>query len=378
MKHLLYIVFVCLFAACTSGVKQQENTENQNIATDTGSYYKRYEGTVAGQPVVLHLIKNSRLLTANYNYTKQGKPIELYFSADSGVVNGYTADEPPAQWDAQQQPQWKVVLDAKSITGKWISADKQKTYDIKLQEAYPAGSYQLGVWERSETIKLRADKKEPAALCSYMLLRLKDNAKKEYVDFYDKLLLKEITNDTTAKTIEESIEASMIAYGNQYKSELKEELDTEIGAWMNYSSTNEMNVIMNDDNWVIVALSAYAYTGGAHGNYGISYINIDMQSKKQWKMEDILTVDTAQLQALLEDEARKQYNMPATAKLEENYLTDKILPNGNVYITHTGITFVYNPYEIASYAQGIISLFIPYEKLKPLLQPVFKQRMGIN
>jgi len=378
MKHLLSIVFVCLFAACTSEVKQQENVDNQNIATDTGSYYKRFEGTVAGQPVVMHLIKNSRLLTASYYYTKQGKPIELYFSTDSGIVNGYTADEPPAQWDAQQQPQWKIVIDAKSISGKWISADKQKTHNINLQEAYPAGSYQLRVWERSEAIRLRADKEEPSASCSYMLLRLKDDAKKEYIDFYNRLLLKELMNDTTANTIEESIEASITAYGSEYKNELKEEPDTAVESWMNYASINEMNVVMNDNDWIVIRSSAYFYKGGAHGNYGVSYINIDMRNKKVWTMEDILTVDTLQLQTLLEAEARNQYNMSPTAKLEENYLTDEILPNGNVYITHTGITFVYNPYEIASYAQGIISLFIPYDKLKPLLQPAFKQRMGIN
>ncbi|OSZ82697.1 hypothetical protein CAP35_05390 [Chitinophagaceae bacterium IBVUCB1] len=377
MKWLLPIVLVCLFASCSNNAEQQKAVENQNITTDTAAYYKRYDGTIAGQPVVLHLVKNSRLLTATYYYTKQGKPIDLYFMADSGIANGYLADEPTEQLDAQQQPQWKVVITGNTITGKWISADKQKTHEINLQEAYPAGSYQLTAWERNETIKLRTDKEEPAATCSYMLLRLKDKTNKDNVAFFDKLLLNEIVNDTTHKTIEESVEASIMAYGNGYKEEMKGEPDSNIGSWMNYASSSEMKVVMNDNDWIVFEMSSYGYTGGAHGNYGVSYMNIDMQQKRVWKMEDILLVDTTALQTLLEAEARKYYNMSANAKLEDNYLTDKILPNGNVFITHTGIAFVYNPYEIASYAQGIISLYIPYSKLQALLQPAFKQRMGL-
>ena len=42
---------------------------------------------------------------------------------------------------------------------------------------------------------------------------------------------------------------------------------------------------------------------------------------------------------------------------------DSVFVTENVYFTEKGIMFVYNPYEIASYAQGIISIFLSYEKI---------------
>ena len=44
-------------------------------------------------------------------------------------------------------------------------------------------------------------------------------------------------------------------------------------------------------------------------------------------------------------------------------------PNGNFYVSEEGITWVYNPYEIAAYASGVIELPISWETLKPFLQP---------
>jgi hypothetical protein len=51
---------------------------------------------------------------------------------------------------------------------------------------------------------------------------------------------------------------------------------------------------------------------------------------------------------------------------------------GNVYVGSKGLSFVYNPYEIASYADGQITLFLPYNKLFPLLTPAFRQRMKLS
>ena len=44
-------------------------------------------------------------------------------------------------------------------------------------------------------------------------------------------------------------------------------------------------------------------------------------------------------------------------------------PNGNFSVSEAGITWVFNPYEIAAYASGVIELPIPWAKLKPYLQP---------
>jgi hypothetical protein len=386
MKHLLSLLCVALIlAACNSNTDKQQaqsllDSTVANITAQT-NYYKHFTGTVAGQPVTLNLMKTDRLIAATYYYTKQGKPISLCFMPDTTVANGYIAEEPTENIDDQLQPQWKVIITADAIKGKWISADKKKTYDIDLKEEYPDGSYPLVIWEMNDSVRARADKVEPKATVYYQLLHLPEHCSdKDIAAFVVQTILKSLGADSMkVTTMEAYTKKGIESYSKWYKESMADLPDSELSqGFNNYYSSQDMSVLMNDNGWLIFETGNGEYTGGAHGMYNASYLNIDVQSKKLWTLEDILTVDSVKLQTLLEAAGRKYYNMPPTTKLEENFLVDRIMPNGNIYITGTGIMFVYNQYEIASYAQGVIPLFIPYAKINDLLKPGFKQRMGLR
>jgi len=53
-------------------------------------------------------------------------------------------------------------------------------------------------------------------------------------------------------------------------------------------------------------------------------------------------------------------------------------PNKNFYFNDKGLAFMYNPYEVASYAQGQIVVFIPFNELKSYLVPAFAERIGFK
>jgi hypothetical protein len=135
--------------------------------------------------------------------------------------------------------------------------------------------------------------------------------------------------------------------------------------------------LFNSDGWLILESFTFSYTGGAHGNYGSNFLNIDLQRGKIWKLNDVIAGDTARLRPLLTEAARKYFRLKPGEKLGDRLLQlDAPTVAGNFYITPRGLTFVYSPYEIASYAQGSISLFIPYEKLYGMLTPEFSARMN--
>lgn len=380
MKWLYLVLFSCLFASCDNDAPQQKFVNQSDVAVDNNTYYKRYSGTIAGQPVVLHLSSDNGALSASYYYVKQGKPIGIYFSKDTTIADGYLVSEPSTTRADDREATWKIRFKDNTITGKWTSPDGSKTYDINLKEEYPAGSYQLSIWEKEDSIKYKADRAEPVATIAYKLLRGGSTMKNEDVQFIEKLIMHELGADSlNAITIEDCVKKQIDNYGKWYRGVLAEEPDSNLGeSWNNYYSSVAMDVIFNDNNWLVMEMSGSEYTGGAHGNYGVSYMNIDMQQKRVWKMEDVMTVDSNKLNLLLDAEARRYFAIAATESFEDRLLTDKVLPNGNICITPTGINFVYNPYEIASYADGIINLFLPYSQLKDLLTPAFKQRMGIN
>ena len=81
---------------------------------------------------------------------------------------------------------------------------------------------------------------------------------------------------------------------------------------------------------------------------------------------------------MLNDAAIIYFRLKPGEGMEQRMLVDEVPATGNFYLSSTGLTFVYNPYEIASYADGQIALFLPYKKLMPFLTPAFKARMNLT
>ncbi|MBL7682453.1 MAG: DUF3298 domain-containing protein [Flavipsychrobacter sp.] len=380
MKWLQLVLFTFLLASCDNSVQRQKLVNQSDVTIDKHTYYKHYSGTIAGQPVVLHMSSNNGALSGSYYYVKQGKLIGIYLAKDTTIANGYTVSEQAASREDERDASWKIQLKDNAITGKWISADGKQTYDIDLKEEYPAGSYRLAIWSKEDSVRYRDDKPEPVATIYYKLLRAGSGMKNEDAQMLEKLIMHELGADSmNAITVEDCVSKQIENYAKWYKGILDGEPDSMLGeSWNNYYSGVAMDVIINDNDWLVMELSGSEYTGGAHGNYGVSYMNVDMQQKRVWGIEDVMIVDSNKLNLLLEQEARRYFAMTAAEKIEERLLTDKILPNGNICITPRGINFVYNPYEIASYADGIIRLFIPFGQIKDLLKPEFMKRMGMN
>ncbi|MCH5683599.1 DUF4163 domain-containing protein [Niabella sp. W65] len=70
-------------------------------------------------------------------------------------------------------------------------------------------------------------------------------------------------------------------------------------------------MIYNQNGFLVLSIYNYAYTGGAHGNYGTSMYCFDINAQKQMTLGDILSADSVALRRLLEQNYRKQYAVPA-------------------------------------------------------------------
>jgi len=116
-----------------------------------------------------------------------------------------------------------------------------------------------------------------------------------------------------------------------------------------------------------VRLSAYRYTGGAHGMSTVTHLNFDTRTGTELQVSDLFT-DTAEL---------VRVNRAAfTALQQEKELQDTTLfveidklplPAGGVGIDSTGLYIHYNPYEIMPYAYGPMDYGVPFAEIEPLL-----------
>ncbi len=138
-----------------------------------------------------------------------------------------------------------------------------------------------------------------------------------------------------------------------------------------YSSDNDILVISQDTNLVVLRSESYIYTGGAHGLESIIYYNMDIKGSKELTLKDLLVDNYSnRLTNIAEEIFRKDEGLTASESLEHYFFENQIFTiNENFAITHKGLLFTYNPYEIKSYAEGITDLLIPYSKIKELIKP---------
>ena len=113
----------------------------------------------------------------------------------------------------------------------------------------------------------------------------------------------------------------------------------------------------------------YGYSGGAHGMYSTQFLNIDLTKKTLLDIDDVINPDQHdKLKELLwETYSNASNNETFTPKSE--FYVEK-----DFYFSHDGITFIYPPYAIGSFAEGEKELTVYWWELKEnkLLSPQFQ------
>lgn len=359
MKKILFVVFT--FFALSS------------LAQTDVSWYKMLQGTIGKYPITMHLHKAGHSFFGYYYYAAAQQPI--YFVGDDTTQKEKLSLMAFAPGQNEEETFSFSLINDKA-TGTWkAGANKQKlsfqaaeeklplsfTYVFasgttmlrpKVKES-PAASFEAGsVWPEGTTattafLKSRIreiffPKSSSKEEIGSLLLKEKKNFLNDYIKDNKDVSDKEIKESPIAYTMDES-SRMMIAYQSV--------------------------------KLLTLAFWNYAYTGGAHGNYGTSYIAMDLVNNKILKLSDVLNErGRKSLSNLLAKYFRKQYHLKTSDALQEGGLFEnKIEPNNNFYLTAKGICFNYVPYEIGPYAMGEVMIFIPFTELQSYLQPSLKK-----
>jgi hypothetical protein len=127
-------------------------------------------------------------------------------------------------------------------------------------------------------------------------------------------------------------------------------------------------VLFQSSKVTSVALHNYSYTGGAHPNTYIYFLNFDRKRNKLLKIADIVS-NRDKLKELVEKKFRQYHQVEEGADLNEaGFFWDKslFLP-ANFAIEEKGLFLYYNSYEAAPYAVGPTEILIPWADLEPIL-----------
>lgn len=133
------------------------------------------------------------------------------------------------------------------------------------------------------------------------------------------------------------------------------------------------------DSTVISVLQVNSiYSGGAHPNYAQTAYNLNLASRRQLSLADVILPDQAELleQGVL-DRLAIQFGGLENSGLYADY--PEIVPSSfsetelttNWYFTDKSLIIYFNCYDIAPYAAGIIKVEFPYETLGGVLKPEY-------
>ena len=153
---------------------------------------------------------------------------------------------------------------------------------------------------------------------------------------------------------------------------LKEAKEYEMSAYETQMLTEYLG---QRENIATFTIFSHNYTGGAHGLYGTDFVLVDLKKKVVIKVEDIFVKSTQdKLKSLLWERYRNQYRNEQGELIEPFMSKDDFYVSENVYFSREGITFVYPPYALGSYAEGEKELTLSFYEndLKSILTPEFQ------
>lgn len=141
-----------------------------------------------------------------------------------------------------------------------------------------------------------------------------------------------------------------------------------------YTINEKIEVTRNDNRIISFTKKNSTYSGGAHGNYDTWGYNFDAQTGEQLSLADVVNDFSgftttankylfAELEKNYSDGLWKDYKETIKAMWKEN---------GYWYFDDSGITIIFNPYEIGSFAMGDVMITLPYDVFKAYIKEQYR------
>lgn len=102
----------------------------------------------------------------------------------------------------------------------------------------------------------------------------------------------------------------------------------------------------------------------AHGGYSYEYINYDLINKREIKLTDIFEESSLEK---VKDICHKKFKLKYNKTDEDIRLFHEFFLPETFAIFGNGILFQFQPYDVGSFAEGALSVFLPYQEIKRYL-----------
>ena len=177
------------------------------------------------------------------------------------------------------------------------------------------------------------------------------------------LFLGEDTNPS-AKSVEEAAKQFILAY-RDHKNEFEYDLE--------YEAEISVSEVFSNEALLSLQFQNYLFTGGAHGYGSTFFKNFDLHTGAEITETDFFH-DYNGFLILAEKAFRKENNIPENESINATgfwFDEDTFSLPESMGVSKNELLFIYNPYDIASYADGPIYFKISKKEAAPYLKKEF-------
>ncbi|MEH6657888.1 DUF3298 and DUF4163 domain-containing protein [Leeuwenhoekiella marinoflava] len=165
------------------------------------------------------------------------------------------------------------------------------------------------------------------------------------------------------KTLDEALDNFITSY-RAYRNDFPE-------ASVEYNINSTSQISYESEKVLSIIFDNYSYWGGAHGYGSTTYINFDKETHEQLSKEALFS-DQAGFLKFAETQFRNQKGIAEDENINSRgyfFENDSFSLPENIGFKDDKLILIYNPYEIASYADGQIILEFPITEVQKYLRP---------
>jgi hypothetical protein len=200
--------------------------------------------------------------------------------------------------------------------------------------------------------------------------------------FYAKVLGEEYVD---AASPHEAVQEYAAQYTDFYRGDLQDMYEDEIDEMvvinpnaLYYGRDAKNKIMFANENLVSFTCFYWEYTGGAHGYAPQFNHSVNIQTFESITLEQVMNsnyqapltgIIKEKLVRVMDEKVKDLFDDPIDDNQLKSFFNDydAIEANDNFMLTETGLTFTYNPYDIAAYASGLFEVEIPYSEIAHLL-----------
>lgn len=303
------------------------------------------------------LTRTGDKLSGNYFYEKQGSAAKLNVSGSIDAGGNFTLNETDATGRSTGvfKGKWNEDKDAGVllVEGIWQKpGGKELTFYAEQQNVYLNGNLSITSRKIAENNKAKLfeiDAEYP---------EITGGASPGIAGF----------NTLAKQTVTKSLAVFRKDMLQQTAEDLKFSKERGIS---NYTEIS-YSVEYADDNFVSLFFSNNSYEGGAHPNHSSYTINYDLKNNRQLALGDLFLPKSNYLK-MISDLSIAQLKSDTQDMTDDEWLKNGAGPKAENFsswnLTGKGLTINFDPYQVAAYAAGPQTVFIPVEKLKEILKP---------